>query len=143
MGIPQDTPPGIKRLFSLEEANALLPEVRTLIDAIQERAIQLTQVQQRLDEFREQKRRGEHVVDGEATLVQRAIGDARRITAEMQERVGALVSLGCELKDVRRGLVDFPALRESRTVYLCWKQGEDEIAYWHELDTGFDGRQPL
>ena len=46
------------------------------------------------------------------------------------------------LKDIEEGLVDFPSEREGRTVYLCWKLGEDVIGYWHELDTGFPGRQP-
>ena len=47
------------------------------------------------------------------------------------------------LRDLDRGLVDFPALREGREVYLCWLEGEDEIRFWHEPEAGFDGRQPL
>jgi hypothetical protein len=51
--------------------------------------------------------------------------------------------MGCELKGIEEGLIDFPSPREGRTVYLCWKLGEDSIGSWHELDTGFAGRQPL
>jgi hypothetical protein len=47
------------------------------------------------------------------------------------------------LRDLDRGLVDFPAIREGREVYLCWVEGEDEIAYWHELEAGYAGRQEL
>jgi hypothetical protein len=47
------------------------------------------------------------------------------------------------LRDLDRGLVDFPALRDGREIYLCWLEGEDEIAYWHDPDTGFAGREPL
>jgi hypothetical protein len=47
------------------------------------------------------------------------------------------------LRDLDRGLVDFPALRDEREVYLCWVEGEDEIAFWHELEAGYAGRQPL
>jgi hypothetical protein len=47
------------------------------------------------------------------------------------------------LRDLDRGLVDFPSLRDGREVYLCWEEGEPEIAFWHEPDTGFGGRRPL
>ena len=47
------------------------------------------------------------------------------------------------LRDLDRGLVDFPALREGREVYLCWQEGEEEIGFWHESEAGFDGREPL
>jgi hypothetical protein len=50
---------------------------------------------------------------------------------------------GIVLRDIDRGLVDFPALIDGREVLLCWELGEEEVAYWHDLDTGFDGREPL
>ena len=49
----------------------------------------------------------------------------------------------CGLRGVERALVDFPAMRGGRKVYLCWLVGEKEISHWHEVDAGFDGRQPL
>jgi hypothetical protein len=140
---PVDPAAGAPRLFTLKEANTLLPQVRELLEAIQDRAALVAEVQVGLESFREQKRRGEHAVEGEARLVQEALGEAGRIGAELRTAIEALLALGCELKDLRTGLVDFPALRESRTVYLCWRLGEDEIRYWHELDAGFGGRQPL
>jgi hypothetical protein len=54
-----------------------------------------------------------------------------------------LRQIGCELKGVEQGLIDFPALREGRVVYLCWQYDEPEVAFWHEVDAGFAGRQPL
>ncbi len=132
-----------RRLFTLQEANALLPRVRTLVSQTQAHATRLTELQRRLQSFREQKRQGQHAVEGEAGLVQEALGEGNRIGAELREAVESLVALGCELKDVQTGLVDFPALREGRIVYLCWRLGEDDIRYWHELDSGFAGRQPL
>jgi hypothetical protein len=51
--------------------------------------------------------------------------------------------LGVEIKDLERGLCDFPSLRDGRVVYLCWLLGEDSIEWWHDTDTGFSGRQPL
>ncbi|TMB93458.1 MAG: DUF2203 family protein, partial [Chloroflexi bacterium] len=59
---------------------------------------------------------------------------------ELAERVQ---SYGCELKDMEMGLIDFRWLREDREVYLCWKLGEARVEHWHELETGFAGRQPL
>ena len=47
------------------------------------------------------------------------------------------------LRDLDRGLVDFPSLRDGREVYLCWEEGEDEIGFWHEPDAGYGGRQAL
>ena len=50
---------------------------------------------------------------------------------------------GIVLRDIDRGLVDFPALLEDREVYLCWELGEEDVAYWHDLETGYGGREPL
>ena len=61
----------------------------------------------------------------------------------MQELVEELSGLGVELKDYRIGLVDFRAWMQNREVYLCWKLGEEEVAYWHELEAGYKGRQRL
>jgi hypothetical protein len=47
------------------------------------------------------------------------------------------------LRDLDRGLIDFPAQRDGREVYLCWEEGEDEVGYWHDLDSGYGGRKPL
>ena len=59
-------------------------------------------------------------------------------------RVGQLEELGVQLKDYERGLVDFPTLRDGRVVLLCWQMGEgDEVRWWHDLEAGFAGRQPL
>jgi Uncharacterized conserved protein (DUF2203) len=54
-----------------------------------------------------------------------------------------LQEMGVVLRDLERGLVDFPALRDGVEIYLCWEEGEEEIGHWHEVDTGFAGRRPL
>jgi hypothetical protein len=61
----------------------------------------------------------------------------------LQDMIAELDATGAEIKGIDEGLVDFPAEREDRIVYLCWRLGEDTIAYWHELNAGFSGRQPL
>ena len=130
------------RLFTLEEANALLPRVQRVVEEIQARTQDAAELQVRLERLRERKRRGEEV-EGEARIVTEVMGEVDRIGRELRAGLARIQEIGCELKDVRMGLVDFRALREDRVVYLCWRQGEDRIAYWHELDTGFSGRQPL
>ncbi len=54
-----------------------------------------------------------------------------------------ILDLGVLIKDINTGLLDFPALRDGRAVYLCWKFGEDRIEFWHEIDSGFTGREPI
>lgn len=61
----------------------------------------------------------------------------------VKEFVDELRALGAEPKSLTEGLVDFPSMMDGRLVHLCWKLGEDEVMHWHELDAGFDGRQPL
>jgi hypothetical protein len=69
--------------------------------------------------------------------------DLERKLDRLQNLVDELGGVGCELKDYQVGLVDFVGKHQGRDVYLCWKLGEGNIAYWHELQTGFAGRQPV
>ena len=62
---------------------------------------------------------------------------------QMAAAVARIDALGITLRDIERGLIDFPALVDGAEVWLCWQLGEDDVAHWHELDTGFGGRQPL
>ena len=131
-----------QRYFTAEEANELLPEVRLAAE-----------------ELVEHRLAARAVAAKRAQLVTRIAGnggdfdpqepreleeDFERETAAMAEAVERLQGLGVIVKDADRGLVDFPALRESgEEVLLCWQVGEDEIAYWHGLEEGFAGRKPL
>ena len=72
-----------------------------------------------------------------------ASGEAERRVQAIQQSMQRLTELGVEVKGIEDGLVDFPSLREGRLVYLCWRIGEPDILYWHELDAGFRGRQAL
>jgi hypothetical protein len=130
-----------ERYFTPEEANALLDEVRPAAEALvaHRRAMALVATRQaRLvqqiagngGDFDPQEPRNlEEEFRQEGEAVERAV--------EQLERLGVLV------KDLDRGLVDFPALRGDEEVLLCWEVGEDEVAYWHGVDEGFAGRKPL
>jgi hypothetical protein len=70
----------------------------------------------------------------------------RKVSHAFLELRSALIELQAAeivLRDLDRGLVDFPAMRDGREVYLCWEEGEDEVAFWHDLDSGYGGREPL
>ena len=121
------------RHFTRDEANALLPRVEPMLRRLRDARDRLTDAEAH-----------ELLADaapanggGEAG---RRVGDAflevRNLLAEIQE-------LGIVIRDIDRGLIDFPAIIDDREVYLCWQLDEPEIEYWHDLESGFGGRQPL
>jgi len=128
------------RHFSVEEANQALPRLRQWLPRIQARRRRLDVVQRKLAELSVKASANGNLLEEEVEATQR---EAKRLTGELDKLIGRVQELGCELKDIEQGLIDFPALREGREVYLCWRLGEEEVAFWHELEAGFAGRQPL
>ena len=122
-----------ERHFTREEANALIPQLTTLLDQLREAKDELTDTEahEALSEAAPSNGGGE-----EGRRVGVAFLEVRRLLETVEEA-------GIVLRDIDRGLVDFPALFEGREVYLCWEAGEDEVAYWHELEGGYGGREPL
>jgi len=130
----------MRRVYTVAEANARIPELTALLEEMRTYAQQLAVIQGRQAALKTKiGGNGYHNPNEDATV----IGLARRLEEDMREGIERLSSLGIELKDLGTGLVDFPALHEGRTVYLCWQLGEPEVAFWHELDTGFAGRMPI
>jgi hypothetical protein len=130
-----------KKYFTVAEANAMLPLVRAIVGDVMVLARELRDRHERLTRVRA-KDRG---VLGEAYQeeLQHVQDDFERDQERMQEYEQELRDLGVELKDYFTGLLDFPCRMNGREVYLCWRAGEAEVAYWHELDAGFAGRQKL
>lgn len=126
------------RLFTIEQANRMLPLVRRIVeDIVQDYARWREQVG--VLEVVAAGRRGDSPPD-EAEKVEQ---DTQRLAADIERYVGELRELGVEFKGFDEGLVDFPADMDGRTVYLCWRLGEDSVQHWHEMDAGFAGRQRL
>ena len=129
------------RHFTPEEANAALPHVRPLVEELVARRRAHVEALGRQEEL-EGSIKGNGGGIPPATLAEAASivdGEAR----ELARIVDELDALGIQVKDIDTGLVDFPAVRRGETVLLCWKLGEDEVAWWHTLEDGFAGRRPL
>jgi hypothetical protein len=124
------------KIFTVEEANALLPEVRNITGKIQ-------RAHRKLSRFRDEaKQAAEAAEQGGGGMVNGVAYAA--ILTELTTQMAELEALGVQLKDFERGLVDFPSLRDGRVVLLCWQLGEgDELEWWHDVDAGFAGRTPL
>ena len=122
-----------ERHYSVEQANAAIGWVRERIERMRAAREQLGDEEARaaLAEAAPGNGGGEP-----GMVVSEAFLDLRNALLELHE-------MDIVLRDLERGLLDFPALREGREVYLCWIEGEDEIAFWHDLDAGYGGRQPL
>lgn len=126
-----------ERLFTLEDALATLPAAARLLLEIQEWKQELEDRSAILEQLLDTTGGNGHAVDDIAearAAVQSAGQQLERFFRQMDD-------LGVELKGIDNGLLDFPSLREGRVVYLCWRQGEETIAFWHDVETGFAGRQ--
>ncbi len=123
-----------RRLFSVERANQALPLVRRILHDVV--------AQYRLVERVQKRRRrlaGQARLDELKPLEAQGLEAARRLADLLAE----LSSIGCEVKDYERGCVDFPAVRDGREIYLCWRLNEERVSHWHERHAGEAGRQPL
>jgi hypothetical protein len=133
--------PTRRKTFTVQQANATLPLVRAIVSDLVQLAKEVFDRRRRLTLLFEGRRRDASGPYGEE-LAQIEEG-LDRDTLQLQEYIEELEQVGVELKSATEGLVDFPAILEDREVYLCWKLGEPEVGYWHELEEGYQGRQPL
>ena len=129
------------RHFTPDEANAALAEVRPLVERMVAHRRAHTEALERQEEL-EGRIRGNGGGIPPAQLAD-AAAEVEREARSLARAVDEIVEQGAEVKDLDEGLIDFPALRRGETVLLCWKLGEDEIRYWHAVEDGFAGRQPL
>ncbi len=123
-----------KKHYTRDEARALLPKVRSWLERLDKLRKSLEQSEERLDNLRSEG------ADIGGSLVTRWI----RELAEMRELLLEFHRREIQLKDLRRGLVDFPAIIAGKEAFLCWEAStEADIEFWHDLNTGYAGREPL
>ena len=130
------------RYFRIEEAQRLIPQVRdTLQNAISLRRLYAEAELALRNTLNWISMSGGALVDRDAVSAQRARRE--ECAANYNAAIERIHSLGCQIKDLEQGLVDFPTLFEGREVLLCWKLGEERIEWWHGLEDGFAGRKPI
>ncbi len=125
------------KLFSQDEANELIPRLEILVRRLQMQANSL-------------RERIQDISGTDASVLSRELDDLvaeypdlRSFTATMAEAASEIDSLGCLLKDIDQGLIDFPHEQGEDVVFLCWQFGEPRIVAWHSVEAGFSDRQPL
>lgn len=124
----------MSRYFTVEEANTTLESLKPLFDEIMRLRDEILAKQpETLPVLEKSGGNGGNRPAGQVALA----------FEKIEQLVGRINATGAILKDINTGLLDFPALREGREVYLCWQYGETEIEFWHDIDAGFAGRQAI
>ena len=130
-----------QKYFTVDEANQKIPWLEVQLQDIASLGKNIESLRLDLDNILRKGRRNghgdtDHDVVENRKATEAAVDRLRNLAQEIN-------ASGIILKDSERGLVDFPTLLEGREVYLCWLLGENSIQFWHEIDAGFAGRQPL
>ena len=123
-----------KKYFTVEEANALIPDLNDWVPRLQELYSLMHKGFPDIQNARSKAEYSGGSIYG---------ADYLKVALKVNEITKNFEKRGCVLKGIEIGLVDFPSIREGKEVYLCWKIPEQEIRYWHDLDSGFAGRQPI
>ena len=128
------------RLFTLAEARAMLPQVRESMDRLETQRLEVHALRSLLQSV-------QRAVTGDGSSVVTDTASLQRRMSELidsiRETVATITGLGVQVKDIERGLVDWHAIHQERRVLICWQRGEDAIEWWHDLETGFAGRQRI
>ncbi len=122
------------RYYTLAEARSTLPEVKRLMGMVHAARREILRIRPEALPAIEK---------GAQNGGSKASGEIYRYGVQLEMGVREIMAMGVLVKDIDRGLVDFLGMRDGREIYLCWHYGEEDIAYWHELNGGFAGRHPI
>ncbi|PZS02778.1 MAG: DUF2203 domain-containing protein [Candidatus Chloroheliales bacterium] len=128
----------IRKFYTVEEANRILPELTAILQQMQGAKEQILAHRDELEQLEQVAASNGHAQHAEELTAQL---DA--LVRLLNNRLERLNDASIELRDLDDGLLDFPSLRGTRMIWLCWKLGELQVAFWHELNTGFTSRQKL
>lgn len=130
-----------RKLFTVEQANAALPLVRAIATDLANLSREVLERRDRIAMLR--GNRDKDARNPYLDELAQAEEELQKDCDRLQEYASELEELGVDLKNGLEGLLDFPAKMDGRYVYLCWKLGEPEVLFWHDLEAGYAGRQPL
>lgn len=123
-----------ERIFTVDEANSLIPKLRSLLEEVGDVWGRVKALNPEI-----QKARDSAPFDGYSPYGVEYV----ELVGQLMFLIHQIREMGVVLKDVDKGLCDFPCMRRGRIVFLCWHLGEDAIRYWHDVEAGFAGREPL
>jgi hypothetical protein len=129
-----------RKFFTIDEANAALPLVRAIAKDLSELSRDVIDRRERLALLRDGRDDATDMYSEELVQVE---DELEKDSQRLREYVEELLKLGVEPKNGPEGLVDFPTMMDGRPAYLCWKLSEPEVLFWHDIEAGFAGRQPL
>jgi hypothetical protein len=128
------------RYFTVEDANALLPTVAPVLRSLRSLREKMVHVAGAVADFELLVAGNGHGAESKALEPD---NDMRRLRAQIREQLHLLEEMGIQVKDIEHGVIDFPARMFGREILLCWRLGEDKVRHWHDVESGFSGRQPL
>jgi len=126
------------RYYDLDAANARISELRPVLEALRVDRVDVAESQRQLSRFRATNGSSDHAAE-----LERREDHVREVVQRMTQSVAQIEAWGVTLRDISSGLIDFPALAMGRPIWLCWRLGEGDIDWWHELESGIAGRRPL
>ena len=122
-----------RKHYTLAEARAMMPKIREWLE----------RMNQLRHEYAEISRRVDSMMNAQSDIGGNSVNQSIKLLSDIQGILGEFKKHEIQVKDADRGLVDFPSRRGTREVFLCWEQAETDIAPWHEVAAGYDGREPL
>jgi hypothetical protein len=123
-----------ERIFTIGEANSMVPDLEAMLREIQKTRAFIMKIRGDIQKARERLAENGGSLQGPAYL---------KALEFIMKRVDQIQKMGIVVKDLEKGLCDFPYMLDGRMVYLCWKLGEAEVGWWHETDSGYANRKPL
>ena len=129
------------QFYDIDAANAALLEVEPILATLADQRLELIRLRDRLVATPSAAGSGSNELDAEES--RRIRLRIKGVVDQMAAAVARIDALGIALRDIERGLIDFPALAGGRQIWLCWQLGEGKVDQWHELETGFGSRRPI
>ena len=130
----------MSRYYAIDEANALIPDAERILGALREQREELIAARDRALSLTPDDGAASPEAAEQLRLIRLRM---QGLIDQMQAGVARLIELDITLRDIKTGLIDFPALLSGRPIWLCWRLGEPEVGHWHSHDEGFGNRRPL